>query len=281
MAQRVVQVDAFTSVAFRGNPAAVCVLQAGRSDAWKQAVATEMNLSETAFLERLADGWSLRWFTPVAEVDLCGHATLASAHVLWEEGVVDTTEPLRFFTRSGALEARREPTGIVLDFPAVRAEEIAPPGPLLTALGITQAVAAARNRMDVLIEVGSAAEVRALSPDFGALTMVNTRGVIVTARADDDEHDIIARFFAPAVGVNEDPVTGSAYCALGPWWAERLGRSELRAYQASTRGGVVGVRVRGERVELIGQAVTVLRGELIGEAGGDTTTTGAEAVWKS
>jgi PhzF family phenazine biosynthesis protein len=268
MGQRVVQVDAFTGAPFGGNPAAVCVLRAARPEAWLQAVAREMNLSETAFLERRADGWSLRWFTPAVEVDLCGHATLASAHVLWEDGLAEPSERLRFHTRSGWLEAWREPDGIVLDFPAVRAEETPCSRPLLAALGVTAPVATARNRMDVLVEVGSAEEVRGLSPDFGALASMAARGIIVTARADDGEHDIVSRFFAPAVGVNEDPVTGSAHCCLGPWWAERLGRTELRAYQASARGGAMRVRVRGERVELVGRAVTVLRGELVGEAAG-------------
>jgi PhzF family phenazine biosynthesis protein len=269
MGQPVVHVDAFTRAPFGGNPAAVCVLESARPEAWMRAVAREMNLSETAFLERRSDGWTLRWFTPEVEVDLCGHATLASAHVLWEDGAVEPTEQLRFHTRSGWLEARREPDGIVLDFPAERAEETACPAPLLAALGVMTPVATGRNRMDVIVEVGSAAEVRALAPDFGALAAVTTRarGVIVTARADDGEHDIVSRFFAPAVGVNEDPVTGSAHCCLGPWWAERLGKTELRAYQASARGGLVGVRVRGARVDLIGQAVTVLRGELVGQAG--------------
>ena len=271
MGQSVVQVDAFTSAPFRGNPAAVCVLQATRSDDWMRAVAREMNLSETAFLERRPDGWTLRWFTPQVEVDLCGHATLASAHVLWEDGLAERAERLRFHTRSGWLEARREPDGIVLDFPAVRAEEAAVPRPLLAALGVAAPVATARNRMDALVQLGTAAEVRALAPDFGALAAVDARGVIVTAPADDGEHDFISRFFAPAVGVNEDPVTGSAHCCLGPWWAERLGRSELRAYQASARGGALSVRVRGERVELVGEAVTVMRGELVGEAGSDFT----------
>src|SRR5919108_5402911 len=262
------QVDAFATRVFEGNPAAVCPLADWVRDEVLQAIAEENNLSETAFFVPTERGFHLRWFTPVAEVDLCGHATLASAHVLWEDGVAQPTEQLRFHTRSGWLDARREPNGIVLDFPAVRAESISCPRSLLAALGIPAPVATARNRMDVLIEVGSAAEVRQLTPDFAALAAVDprARGVIVTALADDGEHDIVSRFFAPAVGVNEDPVTGSAHCCLGPWWAERLGRTELRALQASPRGGVLGVRVKGERVELIGQAVTVMRGELVGGA---------------
>jgi PhzF family phenazine biosynthesis protein len=262
--QRIVQVDAFTTEPFRGNPAAVCVLEAERDEQWMADVAREMNLSETAFLRRLPDGaWSLRWFTPTVEVDLCGHATLASAHVLWHDGAAGAAETLRFETRSGVLTARREGNGIVLDFPAEPALPAAPPAALLEALGVAAPVAAGRNRFDWLIEVDSAAAVRALTPDMKLLATVDMRGVIVTAPADDGEHDFVSRWFGPQTGVDEDPVTGSAHCALGPWWAERLGRTELRGYQASARGGSVGVRVLGDRIELIGTAVTVLRGELV------------------
>ena len=267
MSQTIVQVDAFTAQPFCGNPAAICVLEEARSERWMQAVAREMNLAETAFLQRAPDGWSLRWFTPLVEVDLCGHATLASAHVLWEDGVAGPAETLRFQTRSGLLSARRENGGIALDFPAFPAVTMQAPDALLAALGATDIVAVARNRLDWLVEVGTAEAVRGVQPDFGGLRAAGARGVIVTARADDGVHDFISRFFAPAVGVDEDPVTGSSHCALAPWWAQRLGRRELRGYQASARGGTVGVRLRGERVELIGQAVTVLRGTLIGPAG--------------
>jgi PhzF family phenazine biosynthesis protein len=258
-------VDAFTTERFRGNPAAVCVLEDERSDAWMAAVAREMNLSETAFLQRRNDGWSLRWFTPGVEVDLCGHATLASAHALWEDGLAAADETLRFHTRSGVLTARREPDGIVLDFPAEPATPADAPPFLLDALGIGRPAAVARNRFDYLIEVADAVALRALEPDMGKLAVVRTRGVVVTARADDGEHDFMSRWFGPQSGVPEDPVTGSAHCALGPWWAERLGRMTLRGYQASARGGTVGVRVLGDRVELVGSAVTVLRGELVNE----------------
>jgi PhzF family phenazine biosynthesis protein len=261
--ERIVQVDAFSREAFRGNPAAVCVLTEERRDTWMLAVAAEMNLSETAFLLRRDDGWSLRWFTPKVEVSLCGHATLASAHVLWEDGHADMGEQLSFHTLSGVLTARREPDGIVLDFPAVAAVETPWPQHVLDALGVIAPTAVARNRMDLLVELSSADEVRALHPDFGRLASADVRGVIVTARADDGAHDFVSRFFAPAVGVDEDPVTGSAHCCLAPWWAERLGRAELRGYQASERGGTVLVRLRGERVELVGSAVTVMRGEIV------------------
>jgi PhzF family phenazine biosynthesis protein len=259
---RLVQVDAFTSEPFRGNPAAVCVLEGARDDEWLAAVAREMNLSETAFLERREDGWDLRWFTPVTEVDLCGHATLASAHVLWEAELAAPGETLRFHTRSGVLTARREHDGIVLDFPAEPATTVPWVTPLLEALPVATPVAFARNRFDYLVEVADAAQVRALRPDMARLATVPTRGVIVTARADSGNYDFVSRWFGPRVGVDEDPVTGSAHCCLGPWWAERLGRTELRGLQVSARTGTVGVRVLDERVELIGNAVTVLHGEL-------------------
>lgn len=261
---RIVQVDAFTTAPFGGNPAAVCVLEGDRPDAWMRAVAREMNLSETAFLRRWPDDWSLRWFTPAVEVDLCGHATLASAHVLWEDGLAGRDDVLRFVTRSGELRARRENDAIALDFPAKGATRGEVPAGLLAALGVPAAVDVAYNRMDWLVELADAAAVRAVRPDFTALRRVEARGVIVTARADDGEHDFVSRFFAPAVGVDEDPVTGSAHCCLGPWWAERLGRTELAGYQASERGGTVRVRIHDDRVDLIGHAVTVMRGELLG-----------------
>lgn len=260
---RLVQVDAFTAEPFRGNPAAVCVLDGPREDGWLAAVAREMNLSETAFLERRDDGWGLRWFTPVTEVDLCGHATLASAHALWEMQLAAPGDSIRFHTRSGVLTARREPDGIVLDFPAEPATTVPWVMPLLESLGIPAPVAFARNRFDYLVEVTDAAQVRALRPDMKLLATVPTRGVMVTASADGDESDFVSRWFGPRAGVDEDPVTGSAHCCLGPWWAERLGRTELRGLQVSARSGIVGVRVLGERVELVGTAVTVLRGELV------------------
>jgi PhzF family phenazine biosynthesis protein len=261
--QKIVQVDAFTDRPFRGNPAAVCVLEHDRPDDWLAAVAREMNLSETAYLRRHGEEWSLRWFTPTVEVDLCGHATLASAHALWEAGLAEPGETLRFRTRSGVLSARREEDAIVLDFPAEPGSELPPPPELLPALGLAEARRAARNRHDWLVELAAADEVRSLRPDMTRLAGIETRGVIVTAPGDDG-YDFVSRWFGPRVGVDEDPVTGSAHCFLGPWWAAALGRTELRAYQASARGGSVDVRVLGARVELIGRAVTVLRGELVG-----------------
>jgi PhzF family phenazine biosynthesis protein len=260
--QPVLQVDAFADRAFIGNPAAVCVLDEPAEDALMQQIAMEMNLSETAFLRRRDDGhWDLRWFTPTVEVDLCGHATLASAHALWHEHGVQASE-LQFQTRSGTLRARQVTNGIELDFPAVNVKPEAPPPGLLEALG-APARSVSRNRMDWLVELESASAVRSLTPDMHRLSTLPARGVIVTAASDDPRFDFISRFFGPGSGVPEDPVTGSAHCALAPFWAARLGRSSLTGYQASARGGVVGTIVKGDRVLLQGGAVTVMRGELL------------------
>lgn len=255
------QIDAFTDRPFAGNPAAVCLLTDERPAEWMQAVAAEMNLSETAFVRPIDGGFSLRWFTPAVEVDLCGHATLASAHALWESGRLAAEAPARFHTRSGWLTAVRRGTEIEMDFPAkvpLRAD--APPG-LIEALGATPKWVGS-NRMDYLVELASESLVRSLNPDFGRLSALPVRGVIVTAKSDSPAFDFVSRFFAPGAGITEDPVTGSAHCALGPFWGERLGKSQLRGYQASRRGGIVGVRIAGVRVQLSGTAVTVLRAEL-------------------
>jgi PhzF family phenazine biosynthesis protein len=258
------QVDAFTDRPFAGNPAAVCLLPAPREEGWMQSVAREMNLSETAFLHPETDGgWRLRWFTPAIEVELCGHATLASAHVLWETGALAAGETARFHTLSGLLTAERSGEWITLDFPARRVEEAAPPPGLAEALGIEAPRFVGKSRYDYLVEIASEPEVRALDPDHRRLASLPVRGVIVTARADAGPFDFVSRFFAPGSGVDEDPVTGSAHCTLGPHWAERLGKDELLAFQASARGGVVKVRVAEERVKLGGQAVLVLRGQLL------------------
>jgi predicted PhzF superfamily epimerase YddE/YHI9 len=262
MAIRIVQVDAFTSKPFSGNPAAVCVLARAADDRWMQDVAREMNLSETAFLVPAGDGFHLRWFTPAVEVDLCGHATLASAHVLWEDGHLPAGGQARFHTRSGLLAADRRGAWIELDFPAKPEEAVEPPADLLPALG-AKAVYVGRNQFDYIVEVESEAVVRGLSPDHSTLRRLPVRGIIVTARASSPEFDFVSRFFAPGSGIDEDPVTGSAHCCLGPFWAARLGRTEFTAYQASPRGGVIRVRLGGGRVILGGQAVTVLRGELL------------------
>ncbi|WP_448596742.1 PhzF family phenazine biosynthesis protein [Thermoleptolyngbya sp.] len=262
-----IQVDAFTSTPFAGNPAAVCVLSAPQPDDWMQAVAREMNLSETAFLLPEADGYRLRWFTPTVEVALCGHATLASAHVLWSEGHLAPGAIAHFHTLSGRLTATQQDDWIELDFPATRCAPIDPPAGLLEALGTALgkgAIAVSQNKFDYLVEVATPEIVRQLAPDFTRLRTLPVRGVIVTSRAEaDSDYNFISRFFAPGSGVDEDPVTGSAHCALAPYWGDRLGKSDFLAYQASARGGVVKVRLAGDRVVLGGQAVTVLRGELV------------------
>ena len=262
MGQPIYQVDAFTDKPFAGNPAGVCVLEAPAADAWMLDVAREMNLSETAFLYREADAYQLRWFTPAVEVDLCGHATLASAHELWESGYLWTSEVARFQTRSGLLTAQKQDNWIEMDFPATPAAAADAPVGLVEALGVMP-LFVGKTKFDYLIQVGSEQEVRTLAPDFDALRQVEARGIIVTSVADMPEVDFVSRFFGPAVGVNEDPVTGSAHCCLAPFWAERLNKQEMAAYQASARGGAVRVQLAGERVLLRGQAVTVLRGELV------------------
>jgi len=255
------KVDSFTAEPFSGNPAGVCLLTEPRDERWMQAVAREMNLSETAFLLREGEGFRLRWFTPAVEVELCGHATLASAHVLWEEGVLAPSETARFATRSGELRASRHGDLIELDFPAKPEQPAEPPENLFEALGV-RPLYLGRNVFDYVLLLDSEEAVRAVTPDFALLRSVTVRGVIVTAPSARPEFDFVSRFFAPAVGVDEDPVTGSAHCCLGSFWAARLGKSKLVGHQVSARGGVVNVRVAGERVFLSGRAVTVLRGEL-------------------
>ncbi|HIC88434.1 MAG TPA: PhzF family phenazine biosynthesis protein, partial [Anaerolineae bacterium] len=245
-----------------GNPAAVCILPKPCDDRWMQAVAKEMNLSETAFLLPQEEGFNLRWFTPAIEVDLCGHATLASAHVLWETGHLKPEEPARFHTRSGLLTAERKGDWIEMDFPAEPAEPSTIPDGLARALGVTPKYVG-KNRFDYLLEVDSEETVRNMKPDFALLETIPARGIMVTSLASSQGYDFVSRFFAPRVGINEDPVTGSAHCCLGPFWSKQLGKDELVAYQASAREGVVRVRVGEARVYLGGQAVTVLRGELL------------------
>jgi PhzF family phenazine biosynthesis protein len=261
----IVQVDAFTSEPFAGNPAAVCILPEPRDAAWMQNVAREMNLAETAFLVRQADGFDLRWFTPTVEVDLCGHATLASAHVLWESEHLKLREQARFHTRSGLLTADRRGQWIEMDFPATPDERADAPPQLSAALGVKPRYVG-RSKFDYLAELDSESAVRNVKPDFKLLSEIGGRGVIVTARAGKDTFDFVSRFFAPQSGIDEDPVTGSAHCCLAPFWAARLGKKELLAYQASARGGVLRLRLEGSRVILGGQAVTVLRGELLDQA---------------
>jgi PhzF family phenazine biosynthesis protein len=259
---RIVQVDAFTAKPFAGNPAAVCVLAHAADRRWMQHVAREMNLAETAFLFRQDDAWNLRWFTPTVEVDLCGHATLASAHVLWQDGHLPSGAQARFDTLSGRLTADRRGEWIEMDFPVQMAQPATPPDGLLDALGVVGKYVG-KSRTDYLVEVEDETQVRALQPDFRRLRPLPMRGVIVTSRASTDGFDFVSRFFAPGAGVDEDPVTGSTHCCLAPYWGAQLGKVEMVGYQASPRGGVVAVRTAGDRVILGGQAVTVLHGELV------------------
>ena len=256
-------VDAFTAIPFRGNPAAVVLLDAGRPDEWMQSFAADMNLPETAFVEPQEGGFGLRWFTPAIEVELCGHATLASAHALWEQRVVEPHACIQFHTLSGVLMACRRGEWIELDFPAEPPKRVAVPRGLFDALG-AEAKYVGRNRFDYLVELDSDGAVCALKPDFTALRGIESRGFIATARSDDARYDFVSRFFAPAVGIDEDPVTGSAHCCLAPFWGERLGKTELLGYQASKRGGEVGARLAGTRVLLLGRAVTLVQGRLNG-----------------
>lgn len=263
ISQSIYVVDAFTQKAFQGNPAAVCILASSASDEWMQQVAAEMNLSETAFLQPIEDGYQLRWFTPVAEVDLCGHATLASAHILWEKGLSDPEQPIRFHTKSGILSAYKKSHWIELNFPSEPPTIIDTyPQALMDGLGV-EPVSVGRNRWDYLVEVQSEEIVKELTPHFSQLQTIETRGILVTSRSTDHEIDFISRCFFPSIGIPEDPVTGSAHCCLGPYWANLLNKTELQAYQASKRGGFLKVRLQNDRVHLLGQAITVLKSELL------------------
>jgi PhzF family phenazine biosynthesis protein len=263
MALPFVQIDAFTDQPFSGNPAAVCVVSAPLDEHRMLAIAREMNLSETAFLyRRSTDEYDLRWFTPAVEVALCGHATLASTHALFEAGVLAAGVPVSFHTKSGLLTAVHDGQWIDLDFPATIADACAPPDGLAEALGVAP-VSVARSRFDYLVEVNDEETVRTASPDFGRLRLLAVRGVMITSRASTSGFDFVSRFFAPAAGIDEDPVTGSAHCALTPFWSRRLGKDAMTARQLSARGGQLRVRLEGDRVHLVGQAVTVLRGEIV------------------
>jgi PhzF family phenazine biosynthesis protein len=227
-----------------------------------QIVAREMNLAETAYLVPRGGEWNLRWFTPAIEVDLCGHATLASAHVLWEEGHLDNDRTAVFHTASGQLTAHKEKGGIRLDFPSETPKETPVPTEISNALGQPPQWVG-RTRTNYLVELESEDAVRNLRPDIARIRRLDAQGLIVTAAASTEPFDFVSRYFAPAAGIDEDPVTGSAHCCLGPYWQQSLGRSTFQAYQASARGGRLEVRVVGDRVHLIGQAITVLRGELL------------------
>jgi len=264
MSATLFQVDSFTTQPFSGNPAGVCVLHEARSEDWMKAVAGEMNLSETAFLVPESPGYRLRWFTPKVEVSLCGHATLASAHILWEQGYLKSDQKAIFATRSGNLTADRMQDGwIALDFPAREIMPAVPAEGLLAALGIKAPIFVGRYKNTYIIELKDGGAVREVSPDYSTLLKLDVRSIGVTARGDGNPYDFVSRYFAPAVGINEDPVTGSVHCALAPYWSHKLGKPEMLAYQASARGGELRVRDEGERVILMGQAVTVFTASLV------------------
>ncbi len=261
---KIYQVDAFTRVPFLGNPAGVCLMDKTMPDQerWMQTIAAEMNLSETAFIQLNQDPLGLRWFTPTVEVALCGHATLAAAHILWQHGVVPANSEIRFMTKSGLLSGRKSGHQIELDFPAKPAEQTSPPDGLEKALGVT-AKYVGKSSFDYLVHIESDRDLRLLKPNFDQLKKLPVRGIIVTAASDEPGFDFISRFFAPAAGVNEDPVTGSAHCTLACYWNRLLGKTEMVGYQASTRTGIVKVRFEGDRVALIGEAVTVMECDLL------------------
>ena len=257
---KIYQVDAFTDKPYSGNPAAVCILESKPTDKLMQDIASEMSLPETAFLLPFKDGYSLRWFTPSSEIDLCGHATLASAHILMEKGYINEGQKVDFYTKSGLLTAKSEDGWIRLNFPARPEKESNAPDNLIDALNINP-IYVGKNIFDYIVEVETEEIVRNIKPDFNKLMKVDMRGVIVTAKS--KEYDFISRFFAPEIGVFEDPVTGSAHCCLGPYWRNKLGKDEFIAYQASSRGGVLRVKVVDDRVFISGKAVTVLEWEII------------------
>lgn len=260
MGSKIFTVDAFTDKPFSGNPAGVCILSGEHEEVWMQSVAREMNLSETAFLKKSDNGYNLRWFTPKVEVDLCGHATLASAHILFEKGYLKREEPAIFHTRSGPLTATSKESWIELDFPKQSVTPISPPTGLVESLGVKPKFVG-KNVLYYFVEVESEGIVRDLKPNYAQLASVSVNAVAVTSKATTPGFDFVSRFFAPAFGIDEDPVTGSSHCGLGPFWEERLHKSELTAYQASPRGGVIHVRVLSNRVFLGGSAVTILEGE--------------------
>ena len=264
MTSRIIQIDAFAEKPFEGNPAAVCWLREERPANWMQSVASEMNLSATGFVRQLDKDYELRWFTPAYEIGLCGHATLASAHVMWTEEILERAQPIGFQTKSGLLTCKRVGELVELNFPATAATKAEADPRLFDALNVRPAFCG-KSRFDYLLVVESEEIVRSLKPDFATLRAIpDIRGVIVTSPSQDSRYDFISRFFAPGLGIDEDPVTGSAHCCLAPYWSARLGKLSMTGFQASKRGGIVHVRLEGDRVVLGGKAITILRGELAG-----------------
>ena len=256
------QVDSFTTEPFKGNPAGVCLLEQPASESWMQNLAMEMNLAETAFIYPESDGFRLRWFTPITEVELCGHATLATAHILFETGKLKPNETARFYTKSGILTVKKNDDFLEMIFPATPASQCPEPENLSRALGNVNFLYCGKNDFDYLVELDSEDVIKSLKPDFELLKQITTRGIIVTSRSRSLEFDFVSRFFAPSLGIDEDPVTGSAHCTLGPYWVKKLSKSKFVAYQASSRGGIVQVELKGDRVLLRGRAVTIFSASL-------------------
>ena len=256
------QVDSFTTEPFKGNPAGVCLLEQPAPESWMQNLTMEMNLAETAFIYPESDGFRLRWFTPITEVELCGHATLATAHILFETGKLKPNETARFYTKSGILTVKKNDDFLEMNFPATPASQCPEPENLIRALGDVNFLFCGKNKFDYLIELDSADIIESLKPDFVLLKQVTARGVIVTSRSRNPQFDFVSRFFAPYLGIDEDPVTGSAHCTLGPYWAKKLTKSKFTAYQASRRGGIVRIELKRDRVLLRGQAVTIFSANL-------------------
>lgn len=259
---KIYQVDAFTNALFKGNPAAVCILEKEYPDLILQNIAQEMNLSETAFLEQVsANEFNLRWFTPETEVKLCGHGTLSAAHVLWENELVDEKKDINFNTLSGTLIAKKTQSGIELDLPKGDLKQSMGDKFLLEAFFVAPK-SIYEDELVYLIEFKSEEQIINLKPDFSLLKKAQKKEIIVTSKTENKDYDFVSRFFAPAIGINEDPVTGSAHCYLAPYWSERLGKVEILGFQASKRTGFVNCKVREDRVILTGEAKTVLAGVL-------------------
>ncbi len=256
-------VNSFTEVPFHGNPAGVVILEEDKPSEWMRQVAAETGFSETAFVRRTGDAFALRWFTPTVEVDLCGHATLATAHILFQENIINKHEHAHFQTLSGELVAAWQDNWIKLDFPAYHPQPTEPPQAMLEAVGFKPIACVQEPGGRWLWELVAPKDVIDAKPDFSLLVNQPGRGLIVTAKSDNEKYDFISRYFAPWVGINEDPVTGSAHCLLAPYWSTRLGKESFSAYQASARGGELKVHLQGERVDIYGQAVTIFKGSLL------------------
>lgn len=264
MKRKIFTVDAFAFEKFKGNPAGVCFADKDMSVEEMKSIAAELNISETAFFYKNEDVYNLRWFTPDCEVDLCGHATLSTAHIIWETGIEEKSKALSFRTKSGILKAEMKDGKIRIDMPAIPYETTDPFAPVMDALGDPKAVFTGRTKYNFLIELENESALRNIKPDFVKIKVQKEYyGVIITAESDNKKYDCVSRYFAPAKGVNEDPVTGSAHCTLAIYWSDKLSKITLSAYQASKRGGELGLEVSGDRVLITGDAVTVLSGEIL------------------